>query len=233
MKYIDWIKERMEGKLTPAELQAFDHELAENEQLRKEWETWQVTEASIAFSARHFPHSQTNSMKNNGSIRRWASFAIALFFLMGILLIVNSKLFEINRTPDPILKEGEAEPSNPPVIAESGSAGLNKEDPKDLPASESLESQLLMADTIEKMKSKKLIESPVKKPKPKPAQVDTEIASVDSDSGKKSEEDKVIEIDYPIADGAELTLSSTKGIILKPGFYVKPGTKFSASIVSQ
>ncbi|HMQ08531.1 MAG TPA: hypothetical protein PKC30_14620 [Saprospiraceae bacterium] len=231
MKYKDWIQDRLDGQLTPAELQAFDHELEENEQLREEWEAWTLT-GRILEAAAVEPGFVKSGKVKYVSWRTLVISGLAIFMLSAGVFLVrvleNSTKEKTIHPPD--MQDWVIYPFDREV------AVIGVETPMD--EMETLnkeintkESTTPSSDTVENMKA------PLRETKRKasvesiPAMPLMELAAALDIATHMSEE--VIIADTAISEGSDIVITAQKEIILKPGFHVKPGTRFSATIVNQ
>ncbi len=230
MKYQDWIQDRIDGKLTQAEMQIFDHELAENHELQMEWEAWTLTDRVLKVAAEEPSLLDSMSVKHRFT---WRTITLSLLIMVmvsaGLFLwqSLNDSSKEMN-TETPIMQDWKWYPFDRDV------AEIDMEVPQDEMVAmneeiKTIESTIPSADTVEKMKA--TIRTPKRNTDVEsiPEMTPTEIvAALDILPTPSSEQ--VIIADTTISEGSDIVLTAHKEIILKPGFHAQAGARFNAKV---
>lgn len=209
MHYFDWIQAKKEGRLTAAELRAYQHERAENDQLRAEEGAWDVVDILLGAAATGMLVDQIEE-KPVGQGRGLSGFWVRLGIGAAILLVAVALglwLGQSTFTPEEPVREWGPRFTDPeqwvperdvpmaslPVPAYR--ERLPKEEPVVPMAVEVQEPEIRVPDLVEPEDAKELIVTNIK-----------------------------------IEKGGRMSIQGKEVITLKPGFHAKAGASFRATV---
>ena len=236
MKYHSFVTEYLNGQGSTEDRQAFEHELAENPTLASEYEASQLVEDILSFAAAPAVSAQTDTSSKTKvwlTVPRVAIMAIFLGSLVGLFVLSEeentpaSQIVELPVMEWPSVHPEPADFSN----TESPAASIS-EFPK---TSESTGKVLDTIKLVQTPKVKAQIAAPPSAPEEaKPSVQERASAQQTEQIEEIGEKLHIVTVDAVISEElpsyADVSVTATRSITLKPGFSAGHGSAFKAAI---
>lgn len=214
MQYQDWIKAKDE--LSPADRQAFEHELQDNARLQAEQEAFDLTDILLNTAASGLSEEAIlQGAKPAPSYRK----GLLVSVLAALVLTLGGALWWETAAP-------QEEPASPALE-------LEMEQPEKAVPQQSAPGEPVAEHTVTPEPAPVAQANPVQ---PKPLQVKQQ-ANPEPSVAKAAKPAKArfakssVELNQPVNKPEEVVAEGT--IILKPGFHAKAGTTFSAKVENE
>lgn len=244
MRYLKWIEQYKQKELTPADEQAFEHELMDNPGLRAEKEASDLADA-LLFTAAHDPAQFAGS--GNG---REKTFTPRLWQAAVVLVVCLTAFFIWQNAAHPSPAEQKQEAPRPEMQKPERAI-----QPQELKMPDTVRPPVAVADVP---KATSADETPMRQKTVVPGKARPEIkvtetasevggltalntnteekqeAQQERHNGAHREKIAVYTVrgvmDTVLSESVEIALTATEGITFKPGFHAKAGTTFTAKV---
>lgn len=240
MRYFKWLNDYNDKALSAAEVQAFEHELAENAKLQAEKEAVDLAEALLS-AVGNSPLSGIPADAPSG-ISVAARWKIPAFLLAGLLVVVLGIWFystppaaeasqpvipteqELSAPPTPPAKESN-KPDTPRPVAAIAEPATSAPQTSSQPVE-----AIAKATTKEKTTTPAVAPNEGRAPQPITIPEETQTAASTTPINRSAIYTVKAVLDTVLSETTATALTATQQILLKPGFHAKAGTSFKARV---
>jgi anti-sigma-K factor RskA len=239
MKYFAQIEAYINGKMSSAERQAFEHEVEDNADLARELDAYQsgadlFNFAAAQLSEEQILHPDKQGISSGGPGKKpfftYSRLAIFLAAAIGLCLIVflGGYLQDDQQETVPVqpIEQQKQPAKNRPVAAAPSPEVPSGEEEQLLAKAESREPVTKMTP-----EQKNEIKQPASSSQSRPSKV---MAHLNDESTKSTHAsapaDAELIADQAIASGEKIVYQASQQITLKPGFHAKAGSVFRAVV---